>query len=212
MKKTGLLVAAAVLLFPLLAAAQASGRSGNPRVGSVSADDEAPAEKPRARKKGLVSPVPLPGGDSQPAKKAPAADEGAPALVITAPGEDLNEAGGDRFEKLAIKSRLGSALASLSSIRSSLMIYYGDTEGTFPPDLQTLVPAQADDIPQLNIPGYSKTNKVTVVKSLKGENVSKAVRNTGGWLYIADKTNPKLWGEVRIDSAKIYKGKPLYEY
>lgn len=212
MKKTGLLVAAAVLIIPLFAAAQASGRSGNPRVGSVSADDEAPAEKPRPRKKGLVSPVPLPGGDSQPVKKVPAADEGAPALVITAPGEDLNEAGGDRFEKLRIKSRLGSAMGSLSYIRSSLQIYYGETEGTFPPDLQTLVPNPAKAIPELDLPGYSKTNKVTLVKSIKGENVSKAVKNTGGWLYIADKTNLKLWGEVRIDSVKIYKGKPLYEY
>jgi len=190
MKKTTILFAAALLLFPLFAAAQYSGQP---------------------RKKKLGSAVPVPGGESRPApQKAAAAEAGAPSVVI-APGEDLNDAGGDRFEKLIFKSRVGSALGSLSSVRSSLMIYYGDTEGNFPPDLQTLVPAQADSIPELNIPGHSKTNKVTVVKVLKGDNIGKAVRNTGGWLYIADK-NSKLWGELRIDSVKLYKGKPLYEY
>ena len=205
MKRFKLLLVSAALLLPLCAPGAVSGQTG-PRVGSESADDDVPAVKPPAVKKKLAGAVPVPGGATA-AEKPEAAKTAAPAPA----GEDLEDAGGNRLEKLMIKSWVGSALGSLSSLRSSLMIYYGDTEGSFPPDLQTLVPKQADSIPELNLPGYSKTNKVVIVKKLQGDVIRKAVRNTGGWLYIADKDS-KHWGEVVIDSVKLRKGKPLYEY
>ncbi len=211
MKTIKIFLTAAALLLPLSAGAQYSGQSGSTRVGSVSADDDLPAVKPQPRNKGLNSAVPLPGGGSRSAGKTQAAQTAAPARTLPAPGEDLNEAGGNRFGKLMMKSRVGAALSSLASLRSSLALYYGENEGIFPPTLQTLVPAQAESIPELNIPGYSKTNKVFIVKSLKGGDVRQVVMNTGGWLYIADKDS-KLWGEVYIDSVRTYKGKPLYEY
>lgn len=57
---------------------------------------------------------------------------------------------------------------------------------------------------------HAKTNKVTIIKVMKTMNLRKVVKNTGGWLYIADPKS-KRWGDVVIDSTKIYKGKPLYE-
>lgn len=205
MKSVKLLFVSAALLLPFCVPAPVSGQPGA-RVGTESADDDVPAAKPPAGKKKLGAAVPLPGGE--PAAEKP---EAAKAAAPVRAGEDLEDAGGNRYEKLLIKTKVGSALGSLSYLRSALTIYYADTEGTFPPDLQTLVPKQADSIPALDLPGYSKTNKVVIVKKLQGDDVRKAVRNTGGWLYIADKDS-KHWGEVLIDSVKVRKGKPLYEY
>jgi hypothetical protein len=199
MKNRKILIAAAALLFPLCAGAQYSNPPGNTRVGTESADDEAPAARPQVRKKKSSAAVPLPAGD-QPER----------AQATGAAGEDLSNPGGNRFEALMIKSRVGAALGSLASVRTSLQIYYGDTEGNFPPDLQTLVPKWADSIPEIEVPGYAKTNKVTIIKVMKTMTLRKVIKNTGGWLYIADPKS-KRWGDVVIDSVKIYKGKPLYE-
>ena len=198
MKNIKTLLAAAALVFPLCAGAQYSRPAGDPRVGTESTGDETPAARPQ-RKKRTGAAVPLPaGGQAERAQGTAGA------------GEDLSNPGGNRFEALSVKARVGSALASLSSVRSSLMIYYGDTEGNFPPDLRTLVPKWADSIPEIELPGYAKTNKVTIVKVMKTMDLRRVVKNTGGWLYIADPKS-KHWGEVVIDSVKIYKGKPLYE-
>ena len=197
MKNIKILAAAAALLFPLCAGAQYSRPAGEPRVGTESTDDESPA--PRTQRKKTGAAVPLPAGGQSGRVQGPSAG-----------GEDLSNPSGDRFEALHKRAKVGAALGSLSSVRSSLMIYYGDTEGSFPPDLQTLVPKWADAIPEIEIPGYAKTNKVTIVKVLKTMNLRKVIKNTGGWLYIADPKSNR-WGDVVIDSIKIYKGKPLYE-
>lgn len=192
MKKSALLIAAA-LLAPALASAQYD-------------PNNAFGAGKTAKKAAAAAPEP---GETAPAPKKSAMDLAIDKAVAD-PAADLDKAGIDPRVRLGIKARVGSALGALAALRSSLMIYYGDTEGEFPPDLQTLIPKYEQAIPQIQIPGYPRTNKVTVVKSFKGNEIRKAVRNTGGWLYIADKTS-KNFGELYIDSVKLYKDQPLYK-
>lgn len=198
MRNVKMFLTAAVLLFPLCAGARDPGPAGNPSAGAGSADDKAPAVRSQ-RKKNAGAAVP------QSAVSRPEHAQGAGAA-----GEDLSDPDGDRFEAKRKKSRVSAALGALSALRISLTIYHGDTEGSHPPDLRTLAPKWIDHIPEIAIPGYAKTNKVTVVKTMKTMDLREVVTDTGGWLYIADPKS-RRWGEVVIDSVKLYKGKPLYE-
>ena len=117
----------------------------------------------------------------------------------------------ERYGDLIRRSHEGEAKGSLGSIRASLAIYYGDTEGMYPPNLSALVPKYLDRVPALELPGHQKTDKVTIIVNAKGKSVEPYVKDTGGWLYFTgDKTDPELFGSVYIDcSHKDSKGRPM---
>jgi len=217
MKNIAIFLIAAVLVVPVRSAAQASGSAAGGGAASGSAQPATP--QPAAKASAAAGTQPDGGSavasGSQAATPRPARKwrtaSTTPPPAAAANSEDLVSAGGTRIENLSIRAQVISALNALASLRSSLLIYYGDTEGVFPPDLQTLVPKYAKVIPEIAIAGTPATGSVTLVKKLNGNNVRKAVRNTGGWLYIADPKSPR-WGDLVIDSVRIYKGKPLYEY
>ena len=88
--------------------------------------------------------------------------------------------------------------------------YFVDHAGDFPRALSDLVPKYIKAIPEIQIPGYKKTNGVTVVTQMAGDDITGFLGDTGGFLYIAAPGARR--GEVRIDSVKKYRGNPLYEY
>jgi len=198
MKNIEILLLSAVIAMPVCAGAQNT-RKTSPGVGSVSSEGGAPAARRQPRNKKLDAKVP------------PPAKGGTEDFAARGPSDDLYEAGANPDENLIIRARVGAAFSGLSGLRSALTLYWGDNEMAFPPDLQALVPQYTERIFAINIPGCAKTNKVTLVKNLKGADLGKVIRNTGGWLYIADPKS-KRWGDLVIDSSRIYKGKPLYEY
>jgi hypothetical protein len=99
----------------------------------------------------------------------------------------------------------------LSIIRSALQLYYCDTYGEYPAALESLVPAYLEEIPALDIPGYAKTRKAVTANKAQGDDVSGFVTDSGGWLYVADKTS-KYYGKVFIDARAKDKGTPFFKY
>ena len=75
------------------------------------------------------------------------------------------------------KSREASILGFMGSVKSAAAIYYGDTQGLWPPTLDILVPKYLKSIPKDPVTGSQK-----VVAIYDG---------TGGWVY------NKRYGDVR---------------
>ncbi|HBA61206.1 MAG TPA: hypothetical protein DCZ92_10405 [Elusimicrobia bacterium] len=128
------------------------------------------------------------------------------------PAVSLDDYGDDRFAKLMSKSKVGRAKGDLSSVRSSIMIYYGEHEGLFPTSIKAMVPKYLKEIPEIALPGYQATRNVTVINSLpEKKDLCSLVRNTGGWIYIADMRSTQS-GEFFIDSNSLSNGKPICSY
>ncbi|MBI4655289.1 MAG: hypothetical protein HY746_00930 [Elusimicrobia bacterium] len=102
---------------------------------------------------------------------------------------------------------------TLASIRSALMIYYGDFEGNYPKNFEELVPAYLKEIPEIEVPGHAKTNKITVIDQADFDTeLESAIKDTGGWIYFSN-TSSINWGTVLIDcSHKDTKGTEWYKY
>jgi len=60
-----------------------------------------------------------------------------------------------KFTQLIAKSREGTLLGNLATLRSALSVYTADHEGAFPPDLNALVPNYIAAIPNADIPAHS---------------------------------------------------------
>ncbi len=135
--------------------------------------------------------------EESPMKPAPDAPSG-PVPVIPADGDD-----DPKLRELAAKRRLGS-------LRSAVVIFYGDKEGVYPETLDVLVPKYIEGIPELRLPRHERTSKVSVVRDASGKSVEPYIKDTGGWLYISAPRNPDLDGKVVLDcSHKDQQGRPL---
>lgn len=84
----------------------------------------------------------------------------------------------------------GAALGQLSSLRSSVQVYYGDTEGAeFPAGLHELLPRYMDSIPRVNTQSrgntiiHTSSDRIAYIKS-RAE-----LDDKGGWCYVNE---PKL--------------------
>jgi hypothetical protein len=142
-------------------------------------------------------------------KVSAALDAADQALAPFAPDSALKTPE-DRYGDLIRRSHEGQAKGSLGSIRSALAIYYGDTEGNYPANLDALVPKYIESIPLIELPGHQKTSKVTIIKSAKGNTPVAYVKETGGWLYFADPSASDLYGSVYLDcSHKDSKGRAM---
>jgi uncharacterized RDD family membrane protein YckC len=111
-----------------------------------------------------------------------------------------------RFKDLAAKAGDGAALGGLGVLRSGLAIYYGDAEGAYPADLETLVPKYAKEIPKAKVGPHMETSHWTAygaevcgqpTKFGTAIDASK-LKDTGGWGYVADPKAP-CWGQVFVD-------------
>jgi prepilin-type N-terminal cleavage/methylation domain-containing protein len=82
-----------------------------------------------------------------------------------------------KFASLIRKSSEGASKGNLGSIRSALSIYYGDMEGQYPSDLQSLTIAgkYLANIPNAKSPNYHS--------DASGETNASSSDDGGGWIY-----------------------------
>ena len=138
---------------------------------------------------------------------------GIPGGAAAAPGagSDVEDYGNNPFEKRIAESKMQDALAARGRLAAAVRKYKGDHGGQLPPDLAALATAYLKELPEIEVPGYKKTRGVVVVQEADGGELGGFVKDTGGWLYVADGTSKKR-GAVSFDSMKKYRGKPLYSY
>jgi type II secretory pathway pseudopilin PulG len=60
-----------------------------------------------------------------------------------------------QFADMVGKSEEGATKGNLGVMRSALSIYYSDTEGTYPTDINALTPVYLNNIPNTVIPPHS---------------------------------------------------------
>lgn len=133
-------------------------------------------------------------------------------LAKYAPSKDSDTLS-DRMKTLIIKSKEGSAKGSLSSLRSAIMVYFGDHEGEYPSDISKLVPDYIAEVPSMEIPGHKETNEVRVVTKAAGKSFTPYIKDTGKWLYFYVPDNADLNGWLIIDcSHKDSRGETWFKY
>lgn len=112
-----------------------------------------------------------------------------------------------RMEKRATKigvpvpANEGAAKGSLGALRSSLSIFYGDTEGHYPSTLTELTVAgkYLSKIPRIQVAAHAETDTVTAVRGVSDLSALKSkLKDTGGWAYLSDPKSPQ-YGTVVID-------------
>jgi hypothetical protein len=92
-----------------------------------------------------------------------------------------------REKDIEEKARIDNALANLRAFRTTLQVYYGKNGGKYPKNPADMVSISINAVPTVYLPGHEQTNKITVIDSRKYDNdTSKAVKDTGGWLYFSD--------------------------
>jgi hypothetical protein len=90
----------------------------------------------------------------------------------------------------ASAARADQNTTNLQIIRSALSIYYGDTEGAYPTDLNQLIPKYLTRIPDALCNGIV-SNRVTNFASV-------TPNNTGGWGYV-NLQGSSQWGSVFLN-------------
>ncbi|HOW88932.1 MAG TPA: prepilin-type N-terminal cleavage/methylation domain-containing protein [Elusimicrobiales bacterium] len=118
-----------------------------------------------------------------------------------------------KFADLINKSKEGATKGGLSSIRSSLQVYYGDNEGKFPTSddandathtksLYCLVQNSKylSALPVAKVPGTGVTDSADVVAEIV--DAAAEPDNAGGWFYYDDSTNNVTWGNVVVNVTK----------
>ena len=120
-----------------------------------------------------------------------------------------------KFADLISKSKEGATKGSLSAIRSSLQVYYGDNEGVFPLDTLAVLVADGkylNEIPVAKLPGtgISEVNTVTAFSSMTvagafiddaGATIATAA--LGGWIYANDNAINNTWGNFYVATTHV---------
>ncbi len=116
-----------------------------------------------------------------------------------------------KFADLITLSKEGATRGSLGSLRSGLMVYYGETEGNYPMSLEELVPKYLNEIPSAKTPEHHEDTDTVTYYS--GSDYSrKDFRDTGGWGYVNDSTSPD-WGALFVNCTHTdSKGKTWYTW
>ncbi len=101
-----------------------------------------------------------------------------------------------KFITLVHKAREGSTKHQLVRLRSAIAAYYGENQGMYPTDdLSSLVPRYIEAIPQADVPGFERTNKVSA------GTYEQAFDKSGGWAYVSDASDPRF-GDVFVNTDK----------
>ncbi len=91
-----------------------------------------------------------------------------------------------REKAIEDKARSEAALSALRSFRAALQVYYGVNGGKYPKNPSELATAGLTAVPELYLPNHERTTEITVIDSKKyDKDPSKAVKDTGGWLYFS---------------------------
>ncbi|HAH31836.1 MAG TPA: hypothetical protein DCL44_05930 [Elusimicrobia bacterium] len=103
-----------------------------------------------------------------------------------------------KFSDLIAKSKDGSTKGALSSIRSTLAIYYSDNEGHYPVDNLTCLCAENKYTNMIPIVKLAKTPHSEISLVTTGSSTSAYITDSGGWAYVNDITNPG-WGLIAVN-------------
>ncbi len=117
----------------------------------------------------------------------------------------------DREKERRLKAVIAAAKETLASARSAIMLYYGDLEGKYPASPAELIPAYLPAMPELELPGHAKTAAVELTDAA-GPDISKAVTDTGGWLYFTNTKSPNFGMLILNCSHKDDAGTEFYKY
>jgi len=102
--------------------------------------------------------------------------------VKDALGEEILAAAAAKEKEIESRARAAAAKKALPDLRVRLQAYYAEKGGVYPADLTAL----AGDIPGLYLPGHAQTVGVRIIDSKKYDrDFSKAVDDSGGWLYFS---------------------------
>lgn len=144
----------------------------------------------------------------------------APALGLIA-GFYFGVGGFGRFRDLTVRSKEGATKGNLGSLRSAASIYYGDTEGSYPPALDHLLdPKYLAAMPAAKVKDHAASSAWTAYGDevclpggqYGGSIDATKVKDTGGWGYVAD-AQSKCWGTIFVDcSHKDSKDRSWTEY
>ncbi len=146
-------------------------------------------------------------------KPAPEVPQAIPKAPEAAPGPDPKMIPNVCAGNLSCMSLEGAAKGGLGSLRAATSIYYGDTEGSYPANLDALVPKHVDAIPAIQVGGHERTKAVRIVTKAGGKSAGPYLKDTGGWVYFQTPGNPDLDGTVVIDCVHAdYKGRPLWGF
>ena len=117
----------------------------------------------------------------------------------------------DREKEQELRARIAGAKEALAAARSAIILYYGDLEGKYPASPAALVPSYLPAMPELELPGHEKTAAIAVTDDA-GTDLSKAVTDSGGWLYFAN-PGSRYFGMLILNcSHKDDAGTELYKY
>ena len=125
-----------------------------------------------------------------------------------------------KFADLTKKTGEGAAKGRLGSLRSAVAIYYGDTQGVYPQDLNLLEPKYLATIASPEVPDHHGVQGVEIYgaevcsgsKEYGQELSADKLRDTGKWGYVND---PKAacYGQIFVDCThKDTKGRPWYGF
>ena len=98
-----------------------------------------------------------------------------------------------KFADLINKSKEGATKGSLSSVRSAIQVYYGDTEGWFPADTLACLTVNAkyiSAVPVAKLPNTGHADIATVVTTWA---------DGGGWAYYNAPGTPSTWGNFVVN-------------
>lgn len=134
-----------------------------------------------------------------------------------------------KFSQLSKKAGEGAAKGNLGAIRSGLAIYYGDTEGNYPANLDALVPKYLQTLPAPKQADHAGATGVELYGAevctvpppapgappqagLVGGIDPQKLHDTGRWGYVADPRSPCA-GMVFVDCThKDERGSSWYSY
>ncbi|MBA3051721.1 RDD family protein [bacterium] len=102
-----------------------------------------------------------------------------------------------KFASLTRKANEAACKGQLGALRSSLSIYYGDTEGTWPARLEAVTPTYLQEIPNAKPGDGTNSNRVVVEKDGR-----KAFNGDGqgGWWYNSGTIDGDYTGDIRVNS------------
>lgn len=129
--------------------------------------------------------------------------------VREALGKDLLDA----IEREEAPLRAVAALKALAAFRAALQAAYAAGGGKYPASPAELAPGLLPAVPELHLPGHEPSPAVTAIDSKDyDKDVSKAVKDSGGWLYFAAPGSDN-YGLLLIDCAHRHPaGEEFYKY
>ncbi len=89
----------------------------------------------------------------------------------------------------------------LALLRSALDAWHKENGEACPWSIQELAPRYFTELPFITLPGYARTNTLTILTEDPKPDTLSASQDSGGWLYISDQTSPRC-GTLLVDSKR----------